>query len=39
VVERGQNKLLGREAMGFSTGEGWRVKVVRVEMRGSWWLS
>jgi hypothetical protein len=32
--ERGQNKLLDRGAMGFSTGEGWREKGVRVRMRG-----
>jgi hypothetical protein len=25
--------------MGFSTGERWRVKGVRVGMRGWWWLS
>jgi hypothetical protein len=32
--ERGQKELLERGAMGFSTGEGWRVKGVRVGMRG-----
>jgi hypothetical protein len=34
VGEREQNKLLERGAMGFSTREGWRVKGVRIEMRG-----
>jgi hypothetical protein len=34
VGERGKNELLERGAMGFSTREGWRVKGVRVEMRG-----
>jgi hypothetical protein len=29
-----QNKLWDRGAMGFSTGEGWRVKRMRVGMRG-----
>jgi hypothetical protein len=33
VGEKGQNKLLERGEMGFSTGEG-RVKGVRVGMRG-----
>jgi hypothetical protein len=32
--ERGQKELLERGAMGFSTREGWRVKGVRVGMRG-----
>jgi hypothetical protein len=32
--EKGQNNLLEREAMHFSTGEGGRVKEVRVGMRG-----
>jgi hypothetical protein len=32
--ERGQKELLERGAMGFSTGKGWRVKGVRVGMRG-----
>jgi hypothetical protein len=32
VGEKGQNKLLGKRAMGFSTEEGGRVKV-RVGMR------
>jgi hypothetical protein len=32
--ERGQNKLWDRAAMVFSTGEGWRLNWVRVEMRG-----
>jgi hypothetical protein len=27
VDEKGQNELLGRREMGFSTGEGWRVRV------------
>jgi hypothetical protein len=34
VVEKGQKDLLEREAIGFSTGEGGRVKGVRVGMRG-----
>jgi hypothetical protein len=34
VGERGQNELLYRGVMGFSTGEAWRVKGVRVGMRG-----
>jgi hypothetical protein len=34
VGEKGQSKLLERVAMGFSTGEGGRVKGVRVGMRG-----
>jgi hypothetical protein len=34
VGEKGQNKLLERGAMGFSTGEGGRVKEVIVRMRG-----
>jgi hypothetical protein len=34
VGEKGQNELLERRAMGFSTGEGWGVKRVRVGMRG-----
>jgi hypothetical protein len=34
VCERAQNKLWDREAVGLSTGEGWRVKGLRVEMRG-----
>jgi hypothetical protein len=34
VGEQEQNELLKRGAMGFSTGEGWRVKRVRVGMRG-----
>jgi hypothetical protein len=34
VCERGQNKLWDRGTMGFSTGEGWRMKGVRVGMRG-----
>jgi hypothetical protein len=34
VGERGQNVLLDRGAMGFSTGERWRVKGVRVGMGG-----
>jgi hypothetical protein len=34
VGEREQNKLLEGGAMGSSTGEGWRVKGVRVGMRG-----
>jgi hypothetical protein len=33
VCERGQNVLLERGAMGFSTREGWRVKMVSVGMR------
>jgi hypothetical protein len=33
VGKNGQNELLGRIAMDFSTGEGERVKGVRVEMR------
>jgi hypothetical protein len=33
VGEKGQNKLLGRGAMDFSTGEGRRVKSVNVGMR------
>jgi hypothetical protein len=33
VCERGQNELLNRGAMGFSTGEGWKVKRVRIGMR------
>jgi hypothetical protein len=33
VDEKGQNELLGRTAMGFSTGKGGRVKGVRVRMR------
>jgi hypothetical protein len=33
VDEKGQNKFLGRGAMDFSTGEGERMKVVRVRMR------
>jgi hypothetical protein len=33
VGEKGQNDLLGRRAMHFSTGEEGRVKVVRVGMR------
>jgi hypothetical protein len=31
--ERRQNKLLGKRAINFSTGEGGRVKGVRVGMR------
>jgi hypothetical protein len=31
--EKGQNKLSGRRAIDFSTGEGGRVKGVRVGMR------
>jgi hypothetical protein len=31
---RGQNKLLDKGAMGFSTVEGWRVKGLKVGMRG-----
>jgi hypothetical protein len=31
VGQRGQNELLERGAMGYSTGEGWRVKGVRVK--------
>jgi hypothetical protein len=34
VCESEQNELLERGAMGFSTGEGWRVKGVIVGMRG-----
>jgi hypothetical protein len=34
VGEKRQNELLERGAMGFSTGEGWRVKGVTVGMRG-----
>jgi hypothetical protein len=34
VGEKGQNELLDRGGMGFSTGEGWRVKRVRVGIRG-----
>jgi hypothetical protein len=34
VGEKGQNELLERGAMGFSTEEGWRVKGVRVGMKG-----
>jgi hypothetical protein len=34
VSERMQNVLLGRGAMCFSTEEGWRVKGMRVGMRG-----
>jgi hypothetical protein len=34
VGERGKNKLWDRRAMGFNTGEGWRVKGMRVGMRG-----
>jgi hypothetical protein len=34
VGKRGKNKLWDRGAMGFSTGEGWRVKGMRVEIRG-----
>jgi hypothetical protein len=34
VGERGQNELLEKWAMGFSTGEGWRVKGERIGMRG-----
>jgi hypothetical protein len=30
VGEKGQNELLGRRAMDFSTGEGGRMKAVRV---------
>jgi hypothetical protein len=33
VGERGQNDLLDKGAMSFSTGEGWRVKGLRVGMR------
>jgi hypothetical protein len=33
VSEKGQKKLLGRRAMGFSTGEGRIEKGVRVGMR------
>jgi hypothetical protein len=33
VGDMGQNMLLGRGAMDFSTGEGERVKEVRVGMR------
>jgi hypothetical protein len=33
VGERGQNELLERGAMGFSTGEGGRVKGMRVGLR------
>jgi hypothetical protein len=33
VGEKGQSKLLGREGMDFSTGEGGRVKGMRVRMR------
>jgi hypothetical protein len=33
VVEKGKNKLFGRQAMNFSTGEGGRVKGIRVGMR------
>jgi hypothetical protein len=32
VGEKGQNKLLERGAMGFSTREGWRMNRVRVVM-------
>jgi hypothetical protein len=32
--KRGQNKLLDRGTMGFSTGEVWRVKRVRIGMSG-----
>jgi hypothetical protein len=38
-AERGQNKLWDRGAMDFSTGDGWRVKGVRVGIRGLWWLT
>jgi hypothetical protein len=34
VDESRQNQLFDRRAMGFSTGEVWRVKGVRVGMRG-----
>jgi hypothetical protein len=34
VGEKGQNELLQRGAMAFRTGEGGRVKGVRVGMRG-----
>jgi hypothetical protein len=34
VPERGKNELLERGAISFSTREGWRVKGVRVGMRG-----
>jgi hypothetical protein len=34
VDESRQNELFDRGAMGFSTGEVWRVKGVRVGMRG-----
>jgi hypothetical protein len=33
VGEKGQNELLGRGAMDFSTGEGGRVKRMRMGMR------
>jgi hypothetical protein len=33
VCEKGQNKLLGRGVMDFSTGEGGRVKRIKVGMR------
>jgi hypothetical protein len=33
VSEKGQNELLGRRAMDFSTGEGGRVNGVRAGMR------
>jgi hypothetical protein len=33
VGEKGQNEMLGRVAMHFSTGEGRRVKRVRAGMR------
>jgi hypothetical protein len=33
VDEKGQNELLGREAMDFSTKEGGKVKGVRVGIR------
>jgi hypothetical protein len=34
VDKKGQNELLEKGTMGFSTGEGGRVKGVRVGMRG-----
>jgi hypothetical protein len=33
VGEKGQNELLGKRAMDFSTGEGGRVKGIRIRMR------
>jgi hypothetical protein len=33
VSEKGQNELLGRKAMDFSTGQGQRMKEMRIRMR------